>query len=210
MFDNIKVFTQNSIRIEDDGKVIYVDTIDMDEAPHDADIICVTHDHFDHFQPESVAMVSGPDTVLVVPENMKKQAAAAGAYVKEILCVAPGGTYEVNGVRFETVPAYNVNKRFHPKSAGWVGYVFDLPCGRVYVAGDTDITDENKKISCDAALVPAGGTYTMTADEAAELVNAIKPKLAIPVHYGSIVGKKADGERFRKLVKAPVEVELRL
>ncbi|MBQ9827188.1 MAG: MBL fold metallo-hydrolase [Lachnospiraceae bacterium] len=210
MFENIRVLAQNCIRIQTGDKVIYTDPFQMDGSPRDGDLILITHDHFDHFSPEDIEKAAGPDAVMVVPENMKKKAKGAAKLVKEILTVEPGGAYEICGVRFETIPSYNVSKNFHPKSAGWVAYILDLDIGRIFVAGDTDINEDNKKVVCDVALVPVGGTYTMTASEAAELVNLIQPKLAIPVHYGGIVGSKKDGEAFAKLVKKPVEVDVRM
>ena len=94
----------------------------------------------------------------------------------------------VQGIKFETIPAYNTNKTFHPKENGWVGYIITLDDIRYYIAGDTDITEENKKVKCDVAFVPVGGTYTMNFKEAANLINEIKPKIAVPTHYGSVVG----------------------
>ena len=97
---------------------------------------------------------------------------------------------------FETVAAYNIGKKFHPQANQWVGYVVTVAGRRVYVAGDTDDTPEARAVRCDAAFLPAGGTYTMTASEAAALANAIHPQVAVPTHYGSIVGEMADGDTF--------------
>ena len=112
------------------------------------------------------------------------------------MTVQPGGTYQVKGVAFETVAAYNIGKKFHPQANQWVGYVVTVAGRRVYVAGDTDDTPEARAVRCDAAFLPAGGTYTMTASEAAALANAIHPQVAVPTHYGSIVGEMADGDTF--------------
>ena len=109
---------------------------------------------------------------------------------------------------FVTVPAYNVGKPFHPKSSRWIGYVIETEQGRVYVAGDTDATDEARKVSCDIALVPVGGKYTMDPAEAAELINTIRPKTAVPVHYGGIVGHRDDGKKFASLVDGGIETVL--
>ena len=148
---------------------------------------------------------------MAVPENMLAKAEKeAGALVKEIVPVKAGGSYTLGDLRLEAVAAYNKLKPFHPKSAGWVGYILEADGKRVYIAGDTDCTEEAKRVRCDVALVPVGGTYTMDAAKAAELVNAISPALAIPTHYGSVVGKPGDAETFRSLVKPPVRVEIRM
>ncbi len=114
--------------------------------------------------------------------------------------------YGIDCLELETVPAYNTLKPFHPKSAEWVGYVLRIDGKRIYIAGDTDATKEAKAMKCDIAIVPIGGTYTMDAKKAAELVNTIRPDIAVPVHYGSFVGKPSDGDVFAENVKSPVKV----
>ncbi|MCR5254466.1 MAG: MBL fold metallo-hydrolase [Acetatifactor sp.] len=210
MVENIKVFKQNSIRIEGDNNVIYIDPFEMEEEPHDASFVLITHDHYDHFSPDSIKNVAKDDTILVVPENMKNKASEVADVVATIFTVKPGTVNEKNGLYFETVPAYNVLKPFHLKSAGWVGYILNICDKRIYIAGDTDATKEAKAVKCDIALVPVGGTYTMDAAKAAELVNTIKPEIAIPVHYGSVVGSPRDGVNFAELVDKSVEVVLKM
>ena len=210
MTENIKVFKQNSIRIEDEGRVIYIDPFDMEGEPHDAGLIFITHDHYDHFSPEDIAKIAGKDTVLVVPEKMEKKAGKVSGIVSRIVTVTPNDKAEIDGLKVETVPSYNILKPFHPKSAGWVGYILTVGGKRIFIAGDTDATDEIKKVQCDIALVPIGGTYTMDAKKAAELINTIQPEVAIPVHYGTIVGKPADGDVFAANVKEPVKVEIKI
>jgi L-ascorbate metabolism protein UlaG (beta-lactamase superfamily) len=182
----------------------------MNEEPKDADYILITHDHYDHFSPEDIAKVATGNTILIVPERMEEKAQEAANLVGRILAVKPGVHREVEGLEFETVPAYNILKPFHSKNAEWVGYVLQIDGKRIYIAGDTDDTKEAKAVKCDIALVPIGGTYTMDAKKAAELVNTIRPDVAVPTHYGSIVGKPADGEVFAQHVKAPTVVELKL
>ena len=109
------------------------------------------------------------------------------------------------GIKFETVPAYNINKPFHPKENGWVGYIIEIKGIRYYIAGDTDITEENKDVECDVAFVPVGGTYTIDFKEAAQLINSIKPKIAVPTHYGSVVGTKRDATDFIKLLHPTIK-----
>lgn len=210
MTDNIKVYTQSSIRIESRVGNIYLDPFQMKEAPHDAAYILITHDHYDHFSPEDITKVGRSDTVLIVPEKMKMKAYKAATSVGRICTVKPGTYHVLDGLELETVHAYNHVKPFHPKSAEWVGYILRLDGKRIYIAGDTDLTKESKQVQCDIALVPIGGTYTMNAKKAAELVNCIRPSVAIPTHYGSIVGKKEDAEVFRENVKEPVRVEVML
>ncbi|MBR5006306.1 MAG: MBL fold metallo-hydrolase [Clostridia bacterium] len=201
MTENIEVFKQNHIRIVIGGKVLHVDPFQVENPPHDADVIFITHDHYDHFSVKDVEKVAKNGTVMVVPENMAGKAEAARSLVAQIITVRPGEAYALNGIEFETVPAYNIGKPFHPKSAGWVGYIFKDGDTRIYVAGDTDATEEAANVKCDVALVPVGGTYTMNAKQAAELVNTIKPKVAIPVHYGGIVGSAKDGEKFASMLE---------
>ncbi len=203
---NIEVFTQSSIRIRFEAGNVYIDPFRMKDAPHDADLILITHDHYDHFSPDDLAGVIGPSTVLVVPEKLAAKAAGTGLAFERIETVMPGRKYRIASLTFETVASYNRLKPFHPKSAGWVGYILHTDGKRVFIAGDTDKTDENSAVACDIALVPVGGKFTMDAKEAAALINTIRPAVAIPTHYGTIVGKKSDGDRFASLVDPAVEV----
>ena len=140
------------------------------------------------------------DTVIVAPEELLTKLLRKGFRQDYIITVTPDEQDMVEGIKFETVPAYNTDKQFHPKENEWVGYIIELNGYRYYIAGDTDITEENKKVKCDVAFVPVGGTYTMDFKEAAQLINIIKPKFAIPVHYGSVVGSKQDATDFIKLL----------
>ena len=124
---------------------------------------------------------------------------------KKVYVVEPNQNYDIEGLRVQTISSYNINKQFHPKDMRWVGYIIELKGVLYYIAGDTDITLENRQVKCDVAFVPVGGTYTMTYKEAAELVNEIKPKIAVPVHYGSIVGTDDDAKRFVELLNQGIE-----
>ena len=210
MVDNIEVNTQNSIRIASRVGIIYIDPLAINDEVHDADFILITHDHYDHFSPEDIRKVAKADSIIVVPEKMVDKAGEVSDVVAKTETVKPGVYREINGLEFETVPAYNTLKPFHPKSAEWVGYVLRTDGNRIYIAGDTDATKEAKAVKCEIALVPIGGTYTMDAKKAAELVNTIRPNVAIPVHYGSIVGKPSDGEVFAQNVKDPIKVEFKI
>lgn len=210
MTEHIEVLTHSSIRIQGENGTVYVDPFQMKDAPHDADYILITHDHYDHFSPEDVEKAAGSHTILVVPEKMKKKAGQVRGLVGRLCTVEPGCHYDIDGLALETVAAYNSLKPFHVKRAGWVGYILSLDGKRVYIAGDTDATDEAKQVKCDIAMVPIGGTYTMDAKKAAELINTIRPAVAIPTHYGSIVGKKEDAVSFAEGVKEPVKVEIKI
>ena len=206
--DTITVNTQSSICI-DGSKVLYFDPFQIREKSRKADIVLVTHSHYDHLDPESISNVSKSGTVYVAPASIEKEMRSAVGE-GELITVKPGDDVETGGVRIQAVPAYNRLKPFHPKRNQWVGYVVTMDGIRYYVAGDTDAVPELEKISCDIALVPIGGTYTMNAKEAAKLVNAIGPETAIPTHYGSIVGKKEDADTFREHVREDIAVEIKL
>lgn len=208
MIENICLYTHSSIRISGDNGIVYIDPFQMKEEPKDADFILVTHDHHDHFSPEDIAKVSKGDSVLVVPENIADKSAFEGIGIGKIVKVKPGEVYDIDGLKFETVPAYNKLKPFHPKSNKWVGYIVIMNGKRIYIAGDTDVTKEAKQIKCDIAMVPVGGTYTMDAGKAAELVNTIRPEIAIPTHYGSVVGKAEDADIFAGKVDKAIQVEI--
>ena len=214
--DNIEVLTHSSIRIAGE-KIIYFDPFEVGISdkyasapePHDADIIFVTHEHHDHFDPASIKKLAKADTILVAPKSCKKKILDDGPITEE-WCefLKPGEEIEIDGVSIKAVRAYNVGKKFHRKHYDWLGYVVSMKAAQdeaavtYYVAGDTDATKEASEVRCDVALLPVGGTYTMTADEAAELALAIRPKTAIPTHYGTIIGSKADAERFLELTTA--------
>lgn len=208
---NIKVLYHSSIKIE--GSLnIYFDPFKITESLNDADVIFITHEHYDHFSPEDILKIKKENTIIILPENMKRMALDLNFEEKNILLVKPNKKYKLENkeLLFETIPAYNVNKNFHKKEMDWVGYVLEIEGKRVYIAGDTDITEENKQVKCDIALVPIGGNFTMDAKEAAELVNIIKPKIAIPTHYGAIVGNKKDEETFIKNVDKDTECKVLL
>lgn len=201
----ITINTHSSVRIDTGEKVLYVDPFELREAVHDADLIFFTHDHFDHLSPKDAALASGPETVFVAPASAAA-AAREQAAGRRVVTVEPGASAEAAGVRFEAVPAYNPGKPFHPRERGWVGYVLNVLGVRIYVAGDTDATPEAAAVRCDVALLPIGGKYTMDAPEAAALANRLRPRVVIPIHYGSVAGSPADFERFA----AAVDPELRV
>ena len=207
MLENIKILCHSCIRMEKEY-TIYFDPFKIDKNYNDADIIFITHDHYDHYSEEDIDKVKKGDTVIVAPEELLTKLLKKGFNQNHIITVDSEENNMVEGIKFETVPAYNTNKQFHPKANGWVGYIIEIKGVRYYIAGDTDITEENKKVKCDVAFVPVGGTYTMDFKEAAYFINVIKPKIAIPVHYGSIVGTNQDATDFVKLVHKDIECKI--
>lgn len=202
MLDNIEINCHSSIKINK-GKIIYIDPFKIEKEEHDADIIFITHDHYDHYSSKDVEKVIKEDTIIVAPKTVK-----ALSKMKNVILVEPNRTYNVKGINIETIPSYNINKKFHPKDNEWVGYIIEIDEGRYYIAGDTDITPENKQVKCNVAFIPCGGTYTMNYEEAAELTNTIKPKIVVPTHYGSIVGEKDDGLKFKELLNPEIKCEI--
>ncbi len=207
MLENIEVLYHSSIKINK-GKVIYIDPFKIDKNYNDADIIFITHDHYDHYSEEDIDKIIKNDTVIIIPKELLTKLLRKGIKQSNIITVEPDNSYMVEGIKFETVPAYNTNKQFHPKANGWVGYILELDNVRYYIAGDTDITPENRAVKCDVAFVPIGGTYTMNFKEAASLINEIKPKIAVPIHYGSVVGTKQDAIDFSKLLHSEIECRI--
>lgn len=207
MLKDIDVLCHSSIRINK-GKVIYIDPFRIKNVNKDADIIFITHDHYDHYSEEDIEKIKKSDTMIVAPKDLFDKLLKSGFQEGCIVLVEPNKKYETDGISFETVSAYNVNKKFHPKENKWVGYILELQGKRYYIAGDTDITDENKKVKCDVAFVPVGGTYTMNSKEAADLINEIKPQIAVPIHYGSIVGSIEDAKEFSKLLNSKIRCEI--
>ena len=203
MLENIQVLYHSSIKINKE-KVIYMDPFKIEDDCHDADIIFITHSHYDHYSEEDIKKIIKEDTKIIVTSDLKEKTENI-INSENVIVVQPNEKYCVEQISFETIPAYNTNKQFHLKQNNWVGYVIELNGLKYYIAGDTDITDENKTVKCDVAFVPVGGTYTMTAKEAADLVNIIKPKIAVPIHYGSVVGTKQDAIDFVNLLDERID-----
>ncbi|MDI7275267.1 MAG: MBL fold metallo-hydrolase [Anaerolineae bacterium] len=188
MLKNIHWLGHASFRIGDD-KTIYIDPWQLKEF-QPADIILITHEHSDHCSPEDVRKLRGPSTTVIATGDC---AAKLGG---DVLVVKPGDKVTVQGIAVEAVPAYNLNKSYHPKESGWVGYVLTVDGIRIYHAGDTDHVPEMDALKVDVALLPVGGKYTMTASEAAAAANIMQPRVVVPMHWGGIVGSRQDAERF--------------
>lgn len=196
----------DSFRLEG-STVIYVDPWKLPEDVPLADGILVTHDHYDHLSVDDIRAIAGPETDIAGPEAVTGHLDELGS-----LTVAPGETFRLATANVRAVPAYNIDKfrqpgkPYHPKEAGYVGYIIELDGFRVYHAGDTDCIPEMRGIRCDVALLPVGGTYTMTADEACRACGLIDAGVVVPMHWGDIVGSRKDAERFRKGCGRPVEI----
>ncbi len=187
-----------SFRLSAGGHVVYIDPYKLEAAPHDATVVLCTHDHHDHCSPEDIRKVAGEACVILAPESCRAKVEALSQFV----AVAPGGEYDAGGVPVKTLPAYNIDKAFHPKSAGGVGYIVTIGGETVYHAGDTDAIPEMEGLAPDVALLPVGGKYTMDAEEAAEAFKKTGAKRGIPMHFGAVAGSKADAERFMNLIGA--------
>lgn len=198
----IKINCHSSIKMKGDN-TIYIDPFKIEKEKNDADIIFITHNHYDHYSEEDIDKVINESTIIVAPKTVEISYKS-----NKIVKVEPNKTYEVLGIKIETIPAYNINKQFHPKENEWVGYILEIEGQRYYIPGDTDITPENGAIKCDIAFVPIGGTYTTNYKEAAELTNKIKPKVVIPIHYACIVGSKQDEIEFKKLLNRDIKCEI--
>jgi len=186
----------SAIRIEDGTMQIYIDPYKLPADLPKADVIFITHAHYDHYSVEDISRIKKGTSIIVAPKDV------ASRFDTTAIAVVPGKIYTVGKLKVLTVPAYNIGKKFHPKENKWVGYIITLSSGqKIYHAGDTDFIPEMKDITTDIALLPCGGTYTMTAAQAAEAANAFKPKLLIPMHFGSIVGSSADADTVKKLFK---------
>jgi len=194
---NIQWLGHDVFKISHGSMVIYTDPFKLEEGSDKADIILITHDHYDHCSQEDVAKIQKEDTIVVAPESCASKLQA------KVEVVRPGSRIQVKGVPIEVTWAYNLNKfrspgnPFHPKSPNFVGYIFTADGERIYLAGDTDQIPEMQGIDVDVALLPVSGTYVMTAEEAIEAANtAVKAKVYIPMHYNAIVGTEEDAKKF--------------
>lgn len=198
---NITWLGHDGFLIKGDGKAIVIDPFQLKEC-EPADVILVTHEHYDHCSPEDIQKIQKASTVIVTEANSAKKLSG------DVRVVRPGEKLTVSGIPVEAVPAYNTNKSFHPKQNGWLGFILTVDGVKIYHAGDTDLIPEMDSIKADIALLPVSGTYVMTAEEAVEAAKTIKPKLVIPMHYGAIVGSAEDARRFCDAMAGTCEVVL--
>ena len=197
----IKLNYQSSINIDDK---IYFDPVKVKEGS--AKYIFLTHPHYDHFSVEDIKKIVEDDTKIICPKSMEKE--VTKYFDNEKILVEPNKTYQVDDMTFSTFACYNTNKKFHLKEYGWVGYILVYEGKRIAIVGDSDDTNDLENIKTDILLLPIGGTYTMTVEEAAKATNIIKPEIAIPIHYGDIVGNKNDGKQFAKLLNKNIECQI--
>ena len=201
MLESFTWFKQSAYRWQGGGLTLYIDPWEVTtEDP--ADLIVLTHAHFDHYSKPDLERLTTSKTVVVAPRDI------AAELTGNVIAVAPGQSLEAAGVHLETVPAYNVVEErleAHPKANGWVGYLLILGGHTYYHAGDTDHLPELEGITTEVAFLPIGGTYTMDHQQAADRALAMRPGLAVPMHYGFVVGTTGDAERFAEAA-APVEV----
>jgi L-ascorbate metabolism protein UlaG (beta-lactamase superfamily) len=198
----VRCMKQSTIRIEGD-RTIYFDPYAIEGEPKDGDIVFITHTHGDHFDVNQIAKVLKKNGTLVITADGVSMAKAAG--FKKIITVKPGKSYSVSGIKFTTVAAYNKILGYHPTENAWVGYNVTINKAKYYIAGDTDYTSEMKKVKTDVAFLPVGGTYTMDAVQAAKAANTFKPKVAVPIHFGDVVGTTADAREFISLLDEKIE-----
>jgi L-ascorbate metabolism protein UlaG (beta-lactamase superfamily) len=205
MLEGLTWIKQSTYRWVGDDLTVYIDVWGAAQDPVPADVIFITHAHFDHFDKDDLAAIRTDETVVVAPRDV------AGELSGEVIAVAPGETVEARGVKGETVPAYNVlpeRLEAHPKDKGWVGYILDLGGTTHYFSGDTDHLPELEQVRADGAFVcVGGGRPVMDPEQAAELVKAMEPRVAVPNHYGWVVGTSGNAEAFKKAAE-PVPVEI--
>ena len=207
MLENISIIHHSSIKFSDNIK-IYFDPYEINENNNNADIIFITHSHYDHYSENDIKKIYNAKTKFIIPKDLEKELLNLGIKKENIVTVAPNNNYNVLDISFKTIPAYNINKPFHPKENNWIGYLINYNNFTYYIAGDTDITEDNKLIKCDVAFLPIGGKYTMNYKEAAELTNIIKPKIVVPIHYGLIVGTTEDATEFAKLINKDITCKI--
>ena len=199
---NIKINSHSSIQIDDN---IYFDPFNTTSGMPVARIIFITHPHYDHFSPTDISRVADKNTIIV---TTKDNTEAEMMPHSKIIYVSPYDEFEIDDIFVKVLPAYNKDKKFHPKENNWVGYKLTIDDETYIVAGDTDATDELANEKTDVLILPIGGTYTMTAEEAAKLANKMMPKLVVPSHYNAIVGDKNDEAKFVSLLNPKIKCQI--
>ncbi len=192
MVENIHWLGHDAFRIDDQGKQIYIDPWKLSAKAPKADYIFVTHSHYDHFSEDDINKIKTDSTKIVAPADVAKQIG------KNAVAINPNQEIIIDQLKIKAIPAYNIGKKFHPKANNWIGFIITFSDGTsVYHAGDTDFIPEMKSLKVNIALLPVSGTYVMTADEAIQAANTFQPQVAIPMHYGEIVGSEHDAQLFK-------------
>lgn len=204
----ITINEQSSVRLSF-HKNIYIDPFHLEEELHDADIIFITHSHYDHFSLEDIEKCRNKNTVIVsVGDTYGKLSQIFDS--SHIILVKPEEEFNVLGIPVKITPAYNLDKQYHLKEYEWVGYILIIEDQTYYFMGDTDSLDFMKEIHPDYLFIPIGGKFTMTMEEAVILVNEMKPKVVIPIHYGTIIGEPSLGSDFSKRIDSNIDCRLLL
>jgi len=207
MLENLHWLGHAAFRWEG-SKIIYFDPWKLPLNAKKGDFILISHEHFDHYSISDLKIISSKDAIIITTINLGKQLQGESVLCKEIKTLMPGNSIEISGIKITAVFSYNTNKQFHPKNSHKLGFIVDDVGRKIYHAGDTDLIPQMKDYHCDLALLPVSGTYVMTADEAAQAALMIKPKIAVPMHYGEIIGSQKDAERFKDLLKGKIEVAI--
>jgi L-ascorbate metabolism protein UlaG (beta-lactamase superfamily) len=199
---HIEWLGHDGFRLVYKGFTLYIDPFRLAGSPEPADVILITHEHYDHCSPEDIEKIRKNNTVIITePLSAKKLRG-------NIVTLSPGQRHEIGPFLIDAVPAYNTNKKFHPAANSWLGYIITLDDVTIYHAGDTDHIPEMINFKVDIALLPVSGTYVMTAEEAAQAALEINPRLAIPMHFDSVVGTRNDAECFAELLQGKIKVSL--
>lgn len=201
ILEDIKWLGHAGFSITAGGKSVFIDPYNIGDCGR-ADIILITHSHYDHCSVPDINKIKTASTVFITEKD------TASALSGDVRVVKPGDKLTVFGIEIEAVPAYNTNKNFHPKKNNWLGFILTARNNKIYHAGDTDLIPEMGYYAADIALLPVSGTYVMTAEEAVEAAKLIKPKIALPMHYGAIVGSKNDAIKFKNSLEGFCEVAI--
>jgi L-ascorbate metabolism protein UlaG (beta-lactamase superfamily) len=207
MLTNLHWLGHDTFRI-DGPKVIYFDPWKLPENSKKADLIFITHEHYDHYSLDDIRLISSAATVIVTDTSVARMLQKEKISCAKIQGLRSADTVEAAGIKAVAVSAYNLDKTYHTRASGKVGFIVDVQGVKLYHAGDTDFIPEMSEYSCDIALLPVSGTYVMDAQEASQAALSIRPKIAIPMHYGDIVGSVADARKFQDLLKGKIEVRI--
>lgn len=204
MINDIYLGKQNSIKLRKQNKIIYIDPYKLKGKQEPADIIFITHSHYDHYSLKDILKCKKNETKIVVTADIEEDILNNGFEKSNVIVVKPNEEYKIFNINFKTIPSYNLYKTYHPKENNWVGYLIELEGFKYYIVGDSDVNEDILKVKCDVLFVPIGGKYTMNYIEAVGFTNKIKPKYAIPTHYGSFWKGKKEGYFYKDLVKEPI------